>query len=296
MGFLDRAIKRGVNRVVNNAVDSAVDNAVEKVVVPKVNQTVNQTAESINQSVSQQQHTAQTQSTANQAEVQQAANTLGSLFGNLQGAAPSFANEAAKNMKICPSCGEGTTSDKKFCPSCGAKLPETTVAQGAVCTSCGKQNSVGTKFCSDCGAKLPSAVAEEQAAQANEERVMQEWDEKLSAYPKWNGGGHDLVIEQQDWAIKFAARMRDSACAQNAVNQYCALLQQNGFRPAGQYQDPCHLYKKVNGVCYHVDTEHCFDGDSDYPKLYFNNEEPSGGFDYVKPEPKKSSSIFDLFK
>ena len=306
MGLLDRAIRRGVS----NAVSGAVEQGVRRAVEPKIEQAaagaVNSAAGQINKSVGtqQQQQTVQpqstaynqTQSTVNQAEVQQAANTLGGLFGGLQGAATNFANEAAKNMKICPSCGEGAAADKKFCPSCGAQLPEQTLAQGAVCSSCGKQNDVGTTFCGGCGAKLPAAIAEEQAAQEKDAAAMAQWDQVLSAYPKWNCGGKDYVIEQQDWAIKFAVQMSDSACAQNAVKQYCTVLTQNGFRTAGQYQDPCHLYKKVNGVCYHVDTEHCFDGNSDCPSLYFNNEEPTGGFDYVKPEPKKSSSIFDIFK
>ena len=32
------------------------------------------------------------------------------------------------------------------------------------------------------------------------------------------------------------------------------------------------------------------------PDIWFNNEEPYGGFDYVKPEPKKGFSFGDLFK
>ena len=32
------------------------------------------------------------------------------------------------------------------------------------------------------------------------------------------------------------------------------------------------------------------------PEIWFNIQEPSGGFDYVKPEPKKGFSFGDLFK
>ena len=52
----------------------------------------------------------------------------------------------------------------------------------------------------------------------------------------------------------------------------------------------------IDGVCYHVDTEHCFEGDSDCPAIGFDKSEPYGGFNYVKPEPKKKTSFMDLFK
>lgn len=198
MGFLDRAIRRGVS----NAIGDAVEKGVRDAITPKVEQaaanTVNQAAEAINQSAAQ---TAQPQGTVNQDSVNQATNTLGGLFGQLETAANQFANEAAKNMKICPSCGEGAGKDVKFCPKCGAKLPEQTVAEGAVCPSCGKQNAVGTKFCQDCGTKLPGAVAEEQAAQAKADVVMAEWDQKLPQYPKWCFGGKDFNMEQYDCPV-----------------------------------------------------------------------------------------------
>ena len=296
MGFLDRAIKRAVS----NAVGDAVEQGVKKAVEPKIEQAaanaVNRTAQSINQPAGQPQQTVQPQSTVNQAEVQQAANTLGGLFGGLTGAATDFANQAAKNMKICPSCGEGAGKDVKFCPKCGAKLPEETVAQGAVCPSCGKQNSVGTKFCQDCGTKLPSAVAEEQAVQSKKDATLNRWDTVLPEYPKWNGGGNEIGLEQEDGYTRFYVTFNRGYNAENEVRQYRDILRQNGFHPAGQYMDVCHFYNKINGVCYHVDTEHCFDGGQDHVEIYFNIDEPTGGYDYVKPEPKKNSSIFDLFK
>lgn len=294
MGILDRAIRRGVNRAVDNVVDNAVQRTVTQVVTPKVNQAADRAANAINRSTGTPTDTAGATS-VNQASVDQAATTLGGIFGSYASAANTFANEAAQNMKICPACGEAAGKDVKFCPSCGAKLPETSVAQGAVCPSCGKQNSIGTRFCADCGAKLPSAVAEEQAAASRDAATMQQWDALLSAYPRWNCGGTAFSIEQMDGGCLFYARFASSAAAQNAVQQYRTLLQQNGFRTAGQYPDPSHLYKMVGGVCYHCDTEHCFDGDSDQPMFGFSCDEPTGGFHYVKPEPKKAASFRDLF-
>ena len=280
MGFLDRAIRRGISE----GVGKAVGGAIEKAVAPKAEQLANQTAQQLDQAA---------QTTAQQTT--QTATGFTGAFANLQRAAEGYATEMSKNMKLCPACGQPAGADQKFCPACGAKLPETTVAQGAVCPSCGKQNTIGTKFCSDCGTKLPAAVQEEQAAKVADDAVMAQWDEKLSQYPKWCFGGKDFRIDESDGYIMFAVRMENDFTAQNAVKQYRELLLQSGFQKAGEYPSIGQLYKMVDGVCYHCDTDNCFEGDTDCPTIYFNISEPSGGFNYVKPEPKKSTSFKDLF-
>ncbi len=282
MGFLERAIRRGVS----DAVGKAIGGAVQKAVEPTATDLANKAANAIDQAAGNAEQT-----------VRQTSGLEGAL-GNLQRSMEGYATEAAKNIKICPKCGEGATADKNFCPGCGAKLPEKTVAEGAVCPSCGKQNTVGTKFCCDCGTKLPAAVQEEQRKAEGDTAVMREWDEKLPGFPKWNLGGCEFNIEPIDGGyMMFAVRFPgDPNAAYVAMTEYRKVLLQNGFRQAGQYPSIDHLYKKENGVCYHVDTEHCFGGDPDCATFGFDNYEPTGGFDYVKPEPKKKTSIFDLFK
>ena len=279
MGFLDRMIKDGISK----GVSKAVGDAVEKVVAPKATEYANKTAEKLDEV---------TQSTTQ--KTNEATGELTGVFANLQKAAEGYATEVSKDIKICPECGNPTSSEKTFCPTCGAKLPVETLAQGAVCPSCGKQNTIGTKFCVDCGAKLPSAVAEEKALNARDAEVMKQWDVDLPNYPKWNCGGTDFRLESGDDYFYFSAMFTDESLASNAVKQYRELLQQHDFRQAGEYPDPHHVYKMVNGVCYHVDTEHCFDGGNDMPTLNFNTGEPRGGFNYVKPEPKNKSTLKDL--
>ena len=215
-------------------------------------------------------------------------------MANLERSVQGYATEAAKNMKVCPNCNKPTTADKKFCPECGTQLPEQTVAQGAVCPNCGKQNAIGTKFCQDCGTKLPAAIAEEQAQADRNAAVMAEWDQYLSHYPKWSCGGSEFNIEEYDpGCFEFRAYFNgNNQAARRAVDEYRQILLQNGFRQAGEY--PCieHLYKMENGVCYHVDTGMCFEASPDSPSIAFNIQEPRGGFDYVKPEPKKKKSFF----
>ena len=148
MSWLKREIERGIGRGIGNAIGQAVGQAVkpaadriaEKTITPRVNQA----ADTINQAAGQQ-----------PMQGQQATNNLTGALFNFKSAMMNVANEAAKNMKVCPSCGEPTTADKTFCPSCGTQLPEQTAAESAVCAACGHQNDVGTKFCAGCGAKLP---------------------------------------------------------------------------------------------------------------------------------------------
>ena len=205
--------------------------------------------------------------------------------------ATAYATEASKNMKICPKCEKVCQADKKFCPDCGTQLPEKTLAEGAVCTNCGTQNKLGEKFCASCGTKLPQAIQEEQMAANRAAAFEEEWNAILPQYPMWRLGGSNLHIEQYEvGCYSFSANFKGgSFAAQNAVEQYRQLLLQNGFYMAGQYPNMSHLYKQINGVCYHVDTEHCFEGDSDCPTIGFDNREPYGGLDYTAPSSSGSS-------
>lgn len=273
MGFLERAIRRGVSDAVGKAIGKAIE--------PTVTDLTNKAANAIDQSV--------------QNTEQQVARSSGleGAMANLERSVQGYATEAAKNMKVCPNCNKPTTADKKFCPDCGTQLPEQTVAQGAVCPSCGKQNAIGTKFCQDCGTKLPAAIAEEQAQADRDAAVMAQWDAKLPQYPKWTCGGTKMYIDDYDTHYIFGAEFGGNATAAGrAVSEYRQVLLQNGFRQAGEYPSVEHLYKRVDGVVYHVDTEHCFEGDPDCPSIGFDKSEPRGGFDYVKPEPKKKNKLF----
>ena len=274
MGFLERAIRRGVSDAVGKAIGKAIE--------PTVTDLTNKAANAIDQ--------------AAQNTEQQVARSSGleGAMANLERSVQGYATEAAKNMKVCPNCNKPTTADKKFCPECGTQLPEQTVAQGAVCPSCGKQNVIGTKFCQDCGTKLPVAVQEEQMHADDHASVMSKWDKQLPQYPKWNCGGSHFEIEVYDGFTTFSVNFDGSTFrAKQAVEQYRRLLLEGGFREAGENPTIEHLYKMIDGVCYHADTEHCFEGDNDTATIYFNTGEPQGGF-YYKPD-KKSFGLKGLF-
>jgi len=299
MGFLERAIKKGIRDGVGKAVGEAISKAVE----PTATNLANKAAQQMNQMNGQAQNTMQNQMKQAFPQNQGRAGGLGMFSGlegaltNLEKAAQGFATEMSKNVKICPACNQPASADKKFCPNCGGPLPEQTVSESAVCPNCGKQNDLGTKFCQDCGTKLPIAEQEEQAKAAREASVMAEWDQIIPMFPKWNCGGTNFDIEAYGEGVRFAADFeKNEYAARNAVDNYRSLLLQNGFRPAGQYPSDYQLYNMIGGSCYHVDLEHCFDGDGDCPCIYFTIGEPTGGFNYVKPEPKKKIGFKDILK
>ena len=278
MSFLKRALQEGISRGIGDALGNAVRQAVE----PKATEWVNKTAQHLDEMA--QPHVEETRQTFS---------SLEGALGNLQRSMENYATEVGKNVKVCPGCGETVSAEKKFCTSCGAKLPELTVAQGALCPACGTQNTVGMKFCAQCGAKLPAAIAEEQAAAEKMEQALLQWDEKLPQYPRWAFGGTDLYIEDHDPAEcsgYFASAnisFPDHYEADKELDQYWALLKENGFRTAGRYPDNSHLYKMIDGQCYLASREHSFEGGMDNVYLEFAIREPEGGFHYVKPEPKQ---------
>ncbi len=297
MGMLDRAIKRGVNRAVGNALGNAVSNAlgnaaerkIEEAVAAPLNQAANQAVPS-----SAPYQPQQTQATA---QTQAAAAQLGGLFAGFTGAAQSYANEAAKNMKVCPGCGEPAGADLKFCPNCGTALPANTAAQEAVCQGCGKQNNVGTKFCSDCGMKLPAAFAEENAARAKSEVALAKWETLLPQYPKWTLGGQDISLEEGE-RDEYGRPCYEFRVSGNGLPgllaQYCQMLRQNGFAPAGEYPSESQLFKRINGVGYCFGCDDAFGAGINHMSVSFAVREPYGGFDYVKPEPQKPKGWKDL--
>jgi len=281
--FLKNAIREGVSRGIGDAIGKAVQEAVE----PKATELVNKATDYLEQA---------TEQTGRQ--TRRGNSDLQNAFSELERSLQGYATKISKNMKVCSECGAPASGDQTYCQACGARLPEHTVAQEAVCTGCGFQNNIGTKFCENCGAKLPVTVRAEQEQQAKDAAELAQWKQLLPNYPEWSCGGSQLNLEEiEQGCYIFSAGFHGSrTAAEQAVEEYRQLLLDDGFRKAGQYPDICHLYKKVGGVCYHVDTEHCFEGDPDRACIGFNVSEPYGGFDYVKPEPRKQVELKDLFK
>lgn len=294
MGFFDRAIKKGIGSAISGAVEKvaseviapAADKAAQKV-AEKTTDYANKTAATLDEATREMGGAVRE---ADAAAAEAGMGSLGGLFSSFQSAAVSFAGAAAQNMKICEACGAPGGAEEKFCPSCGAPLPEATVGALYVCSSCGKQNDVGKKFCTDCGAKLPATLQEEARAAAKNEETLAQWEVLLPQFPKWPYGGANLDLEQYDEQVCFHVDKAPRA----TLLQYRELLKQSGFRPAGRYPSEDMLYKMVGGECWCFESCEPYPGDADSLSVSFGRREPDGGFDYVKPEPKKQPDLGDL--
>ena len=202
-----------------------------------------------------------------------------------------MALDALKDKHICPKCDEAFKGE--FCPKCGGKLSEKTALEMGLCPKCGKQEMPGTEFCTACGAKLPYKEFLEEVQVGKDREVLDRFRRELPQFPVWECGGSSFDLsELEEGRYFFGAWFDgDEAAAQKSVKDYQECLKRNGFVQAGKYPHDEHLYKMIDGVCYHADTEHVFEGDADSPSVYFlKGDEPPGGFDYVKPEPAKKSS------
>ncbi len=322
MGFFDKVLKdvtKGIQDAVSQKVEDEAKKAAEDVVDDVVDKAKEEVAGEVAEQVGDKVGEAATgAATELNDSVGQLKDALGELDSAMKEAdesmskvspeemdqamsfLESMAKDSMKGVRVCLECEEPVKGDVKFCPKCGAKLPEKTVMELALCSKCGKQNTPGTDFCGECGAKLPYKEMMEERQARKDQEVIASWSENLSCFPVWSCGGNDYVIERLDDNIfQFCAWFEnDPNGAKEAVKQYTQILKENGFRTAGEYPSDHHLYKKVDGVCYHVGLENCFDSGADSPSIYFLlNDEPTGGFDYVKPEPKKKSGgLFGMFK
>lgn len=258
MGLLDRALKNAINSAVSNAVGTAVQQSVKKTIQPTVNKAVNNAANAAAQKIeSDSREAASSLSEAGAAlnEADRAASAVtDAQWKQALNVLEGMANSAAKSTKVCPSCGTPAKAEQKFCPSCGAKLPDFTLAEGAVCPSCGKQNEIGARFCDGCGAKLTSTLAAEEAQRENDAAVLAKWHELLPQYPVWCFGGSEYELEpssDDDGSVKIFARFSAGHTdAAAALDKYCSLLAENGFKdPYGSGGTPETLYRVIDGEC-----------------------------------------------
>ncbi len=209
-----------------------------------------------------------------------------------------MAMDKLKTMHLCLKCDKPFKGDLKFCPECGSRLTEKSVLELGQCTKCGKQNDLGAEFCTECSAKLPYKELLEEEERRKDELVLDRWRKELPWFPVWECGGKQFDLSELEEGRYYFSSWFDGdvSASKKSVQDYTRRLKENGFHTAGKYPGDQHLYKKIDGVVYHADLEHCFEGDEETPSFYFLiNDEPTGGYDYVPPEPKKKPSGGGLF-
>lgn len=118
-------------------------------------------------------------------------------------------------------------------------------------------------------ARLDKANEQLKQASADYQSILDEWKDKLPQYPVWPCGGNNFQIEEIDGVYYFTACFEDSLTAKNAVKSYAQVLLQSGYRPKNDNLTDDNFYKTINGKCYYVDLEHCFDSDDSAPTIGF---------------------------
>ncbi len=264
MGFLKNIISDAVSDGIGKGIQDAVGKAVESAVKPAADKLAGQAATSLNNAADDLAKTAgEAKAAAGEAagslaEADAAAKNagfanLGAALGSWTNAMQGVAADMAQNMKECPKCGEIVPADQKFCPKCGAELPAESIGAGYVCPKCGKRNLPETVFCTECGTMLPAV------AKANE-AVLNDWDGKLSAYPKWSLGGVLELDEGDPMGGQPSYTLRVGNVGKDELSQYVAALRAEGFIPAYEGDSDIY-YKVVDGVCRAFDKTDADEGD-----------------------------------
>lgn len=295
MGLLKNIVTKAVSDGISKGVGNAIGKAVEQAVRPAADkmaakgaEALNNAAEEMNKGLEETKAAAAEARTATAraaADSREAVEQMGGFAGleaALSGWAASaekYAARAAANIKICPSCGEGTTADKTFCPHCGAKLPETTLGQDYTCTKCGAANTPGTKFCASCGALLPGAEAEVREQQAKDEAVLADFHAMLPQYPEWTCGGREFEFAERGTRNGGPEFYLTFQGTQKELDAYLAKLTEAGFNKKDQ-----EYWKTVDGVCRTALAEM---GDAGpFVLFYVSNLD--------KPAPKPADPVADL--
>ena len=295
MGFLKSMVTKAVSDGISKGVCNAIGKAVEQAVRPAADkmaakgaEALNNAAEEMNKGLEETKaaaaevRTATTQAAAGSKAAVEQMGGLAGLEAALSGWAANaekYATRAAADVKICPSCGEGTTADKAFCPHCGAKLPETTLGQDYTCTKCGAANTPGTKFCASCGTLLPGAEAEFKAQQAKDEAVLAECHATLPQYPEWTCGGSGFEFAESGTRNGAPEYYLSFEGSQKELDAYFAKLLAAGFNKKDH-----EYWKTVDGVCRTTLAEV---GDAGpFVLFYISNLD--------KPAPKPADPVADL--
>lgn len=276
MGILSRSISSGIRRGISKAVGDAVSKAIE----PTATNFANMASEKINGMSSEKER-----------EERRASSSFEGALKSFEKAAVGYATEISKNLKACPSCGNGVDKNRRFCPGCGTELPEYTVSDETLCAKCGTQNDLGTRFCDNCGEKLPGEIAREKRQRETDELTLSNWTDYLARYPKWECGGIDYNIEAYgNEHVTFTAEFETHIEAKNAIDRYWKLLLDNGFRAFSDRNTISKLYRKEDGKIYSVDSSMAFESSHTAPTIEFSiKEEP------IEIEKKKKSGLRSLF-
>ncbi|NLW70804.1 MAG: hypothetical protein GX061_06970 [Eubacteriaceae bacterium] len=251
MGFFDRAIKKGISEAIEKAVESKV---VEKI-APKYKEVMDEQTKNLSEATrnlanAQNDYNAVNETAQSSEEASQLKNTLGGLFSGYADTLTGIAEGAAKNVKLCPNCGEGNSAEKKFCASCGTKLPEETMAEQMyiTCPNCGNKNRAETRFCGECGGELPFVPMPGETVLDPQEN----WSADFAPFPVWTYGKLTDISQYEN-----QMEVRADCVIKREYEEYKANLLNLGFKVSPKDGS----IWKVEGNCkYSLNTQRLWEG------------------------------------
>lgn len=250
MGFL----KNLVGGAVSDGIGNALSKAVEKAVAPAAERFANKQAEALDNVAKKTEET-----------LQQSAAALDQAQKDLNTAAAKSAEAAAAPQRPL------TEEERKQAEEATAAL-----------------KGFGMMFSGAIAQAKKEAEEEAAAKKAAEAAIFENWEQNLPAFPKWDVGGSNFVLEEETPRNGYPAYRLILEGRPFLVEMYATKLRSAGFIARG-CSNPMDLnadtyYKIVDGVCWSWNrTDACMDGQV---CTYFYVDTPPK----PREEPRKSSN------
>lgn len=249
MGFL----KNIVGGAISNGIGSALSKAVEKAVKPAAERFANKQAEAIDNA---------TQRTADTMEKYDAA--MDQAQKDLDAAAAGQPVAAAPAPEGAPAEApvDGAAPQVASQP---AQRPLTEEERAQAASAAAALRGFGAMF----SGAIAQAKKEEEAAKAAraaaEAAIFTDWEKNLGAYPKWDVGGSNFILEEETPMNGYPSYRLILDGRPFLMEAYAAKLRSAGFIARGcsnpQDLNADTYYKIIDGVCWSWNrTDACMDG------------------------------------
>jgi len=246
MGFL----KNLVGGAISDGIGNALSKAVEKAVKPAAEKFANKQAEAIDNA---------TQRTADAMEKYDSA--MDQAQKNLDAAAAGQAPAAEAPAEGAPA--EGSPSEAPA--QAAAQRPMTEEEKAQAASAAAALRGFGMMF-SGAIAQAKREEEEEKARKAAAEAaIFTDWEQNLPAFPKWDVGGSNFILEEETPRNGYPSFRLILDGRPFLVEAYAAKLRSAGFIARGcsnpQDLNADTYYKIIDGVCWSWNrTDACMDG------------------------------------
>ena len=252
MGFL----KNIVGGAISDGIGNALSKAVEKAVKPAAEKFADKQAEAINNA---------TQRTADAMEQYDAA--MDQAQKDLDAAAAGEPVAAAPAPEGAAPAGEPGAAPAQPLASqpAAAQRPLTEEERAQAASAAAALRGFGAMFSGAIAQAKKEAEEAEAQKKAAEAAIFENWEQNLGAYPKWDVGGSNFVLEEETPRNGYPAYRLILDGRPFFMEAYAAKLRSAGFIARGcsnpQDLNADTYYKIIDGVCWSWNrTDACMDG------------------------------------